>query len=123
MKRARNRSTTTADAPTAGAVPGFAALAAALRAEGGVDAPGGGGRRRAFGADALKTGGKIFAMVAQGTLVLKLPAARVEALVAQGRGARFDPGHGRVMREWIALSGGEGEWLALAREARAFVAG
>jgi hypothetical protein len=69
----------------------------------------------------LKVGGKIFAMPAQGTLVLKLPSARVAALVAEGRGQRFDPGHGRLMKEWIALDGGEGEWLELAREAFAFV--
>ncbi|MCU0634359.1 MAG: MmcQ/YjbR family DNA-binding protein [Gemmatimonadaceae bacterium] len=109
--------------PVRRGVPGFAALAATLRAEGGIDAPSAGGRARAFGADALKVGGKIFAMAVQGTLVLKLPAARVTALVAEGRGTRFGPGHGRVMREWIALDGAEDEWLALAREARAFVGG
>ncbi len=61
----------------------------------------------------------------QGALVLKLPAARVDALIAAGRGVRFDPGHGRVMKEWVALagSGDDEDWLALAREARAFVSG
>ena len=77
--------------------------------------------RRGFGSSALKTGGKIFAMVAQETLVLKLPATRIDDLIAASRGAHFDPGHGRVMKEWIALSAPENEWLELAREARAFV--
>jgi hypothetical protein len=101
----------------------FDRLAVAMRAEGGVDDAVPGGARRAFGAGALKVGGKIFAMPAQGTLVLKLPEARVNALIAAGRGQRFDPGHGRIMREWIALAGEESDWLDLAREARGFVAG
>src|SRR5436309_744888 len=100
----------------------FETMAATLRKDGGVDAmetkP-----KRGFGAGALKAGGKVFAMPAQGTLVLKLPATRVDALVAARRGERFDPGHGRVMKEWIALRGGEDEWTTLAREARAFVRG
>ena len=104
-------------------VPGFEKIAAVLRAEGGVDPLDPPSVRREFGAGALKVGGKIFAMPAQGTLVLKLPAARVDALVAGKRGKRFDPGHGRVMKEWIALDGGEKDWLSLTREARSFVGG
>lgn len=98
----------------------FDRLAAILRQEGGVDAAPA-KARRGFGSSALKTGGKIFAMVAQDTLVLKLPATRVDELIGAGRGARFDPGHGRAMKEWIALSVPENAWLELAREARAFV--
>ena len=101
----------------------FARLADTLRREGGVDPAEPEPARRKFGAGALKVRGKIFAMPAQGTLVLKLPANRVDALVAAGLGTRFDLGPGRVMKEWVALSGaGEDRWLALAREARAFVA-
>jgi TfoX/Sxy family transcriptional regulator of competence genes len=77
---------------------------------------------RGFGSAALKVRGKIFAMPSQGTVVLKLPRERVSALVASGAGAPYDPGHGRVMREWVALRGEEDEWLSLAREAYAFVA-
>jgi hypothetical protein len=104
-------------------VAGFERIADVLRREGSVDPAPPAGGRRAFGARALKVGGKIFAMPAQGTLVLKLPATRVAALAAEGRGKRFDPGHGRVMKEWIALDGGEESWLELAREAHAFVRG
>jgi len=109
--------------PSSHDVPGFEKVAAVLRTEGAVDPTDPPSTRRAFGAGALKVGGKIFAMPAQGTLVLKLPAARVDALVAAKRGKRFDPGHGRVMKQWIALDGGEKDWLSLAREARAFVGG
>jgi TfoX/Sxy family transcriptional regulator of competence genes len=71
----------------------------------------------------LKVDGKIFAMFPKGTFVAKLPKARVDDLVAAGRGVHFDPGHGRLMKEWIALDGHEKTWLALAREARRFVGG
>src|SRR5437879_2948566 len=61
--------------------------------------------RRRFGSNGLKVNGKIFAMLAQSTVVVKLPRERVQALVAAGAGEQFDPGHGRRMKEWIALRG------------------
>jgi hypothetical protein len=58
----------------------------------------------------------------KGQFVVKLPKERVGALVTSGRGERFDPGHGRLMKEWLALDQGSDEsWLALAREAMKFV--
>ena len=78
---------------------------------------------RLFASDGLKVHGKIFAMLVRGNLVVKLPKARVDALVAAKQGERFDPGHGRLMKEWVVIEPGAGEWLALAREARTFVAG
>lgn len=75
-----------------------------------------------FGARALKAGGKIFAMLARDRLVVKLPRSRVDALVDAGEGERFDPGHGRLMREWLSLDpGSDLPWADLAREALAFV--
>jgi len=79
-------------------------------------------RGRMFGSVGLKTGGKVFAMLVRGTLVVKLPAARVDELVTSDAGWPFDPGHGRVMKEWVCLRpGGEQMCEAYAREARAFV--
>jgi hypothetical protein len=81
------------------------------------------GPKRAFGATSLKTGGKIFAMLVNGRLVVKLPAARVEALVDDGAGRRFDPGHGRIQREWLDVASDDFEtWVALVTESEAFVA-
>lgn len=64
-------------------------------------------------------------MPANGTLVIKLPKDRVDALVQSGAGAYYDPGHGRLMREWVSLHGSDhgsdANWLSLAREAREFV--
>lgn len=102
----------------------FAAIVEALRGEPGVTAPSDEPPvQRGFGADALKIHGKIFAMLSGGRLVIKLPQARVDALVAAGEGARFDPRRdGRLMKEWLVVAPmAEERWLALAREARAFV--
>ena len=94
-----------------------------------VDRPGttygsdGSGPQRAFGSTSLKTGGKIFAMLVNGRLVVKLDRRRVDELVASGVGEQFDPGHGRLMKEWLAVeSASDDVWRALATEAEAFVA-
>ncbi len=45
-------------------------------------------------------------------------AALVETMVRHG-----DPGHGRLMREWLAVrSKSDDAWLSLATESEAFVA-
>jgi len=59
---------------------------------------------RVFGSTGLKTHGKTFAMLVKDRLVVKLPRHRVEELLAAGVAERFDPGHGRLMREWIGLT-------------------
>ena len=81
------------------------------------------GASRSFGAGTLKTGGKIFAMLVNGALVLKLPKSRVDALVNAGTGTRFDANKGKPMKEWVVLeaSHSDADWLELAREAKAFV--
>ncbi len=58
----------------------------------------------------------------KGRFVAKLPHARVDELVRNGTGEYFDPGHGRPMKQWIAISGSASLWIALAKEARDFVA-
>lgn len=81
------------------------------------------GRGR-FGTAGLRTHGKIFALLSQGRLVVKLPRARVDALAATGDGERWDPRHdGRQMKEWVSLAPTyAGDWLPLAQEALAYVA-
>lgn len=98
----------------------FAAIVEAFLGDPDVTPPSGQG----FGASGLRVGGKIFAMrSSNGAFVVKLPRQRVDALIAAGRGERFDPGHGRLMKEWLTVKlTSEAEWLLLAREARAFVA-
>jgi TfoX/Sxy family transcriptional regulator of competence genes len=79
---------------------------------------------RMFGSAGLKTHGKTFAMLVKGRLVVKLPRDRVDELLAAGAGDRFDPGHGRLMREWISLAEAADETTrrALMAEALIFVA-
>jgi len=80
--------------------------------------------KRGFGSDAVRTDNRIFAMLSsKRRFVVKLPRRRVDALIASGAGERFDPGHGRLMKEWLAVNPtSKQEWLPLAREAMQFVA-
>ena len=58
---------------------------------------------RMFGSNGMKVADKTFAMFVKGFLVVKLPADRVDELIVRGVGKRFDPGHGRLMKEWVSL--------------------
>jgi hypothetical protein len=78
---------------------------------------------RMFGSTGLKVRTKTFAMLVKGRLVVKLPRERVDHLVASGVGDRFDPGHGRPMREWVSLTLPDpATGRALVTEALTFVA-
>jgi hypothetical protein len=97
----------------------FARVVAALSKEPGVTVGG-----KGFGSSGLKFEGRLFAMVSsKGMFVAKLPNDRVDELVQRDQGERFNPGHGRLMKQWIALSGDEPSWIELAREAYRFVRG
>jgi TfoX/Sxy family transcriptional regulator of competence genes len=81
------------------------------------------GKGGRFGASGLKVDGKLFAMISKGELVLKLPRERVDELIASGKGDRFDPGHGRLMKEWVTIAPRHvRSWPKLADEALEFVA-
>ena len=70
----------------------------------------------------LRVRGKIFAMLAHGALVVKLPADRVTGLVDEGVAERFDAGKERPMREWAEVPAEHADrWDALAGEAFEFV--
>jgi hypothetical protein len=77
------------------------------------------GTGKGFGSGALKVNGKIFAMISsKGQFVVKLSEERVNELVAAGKGSRFDPGRGRVMKEWLVVTADHALWIPLAKEAR-----
>jgi hypothetical protein len=69
----------------------------------------------------LKVNGRIFAMFGRKQFVIKLPKARVDALVKEGVGKNFDPGQGRLMKEWVVVADTGPDWLELAKEAYEFV--
>jgi len=80
-------------------------------------------RASMFGMTVLKVGKRVFAALADGQLIVKLPPPRIEALVSTGVASRFQPfGGPKQMKEWIALpADGTADWVALANESRAFV--
>ncbi len=101
----------------------FARLAATLSKDPRVDAPEV-ARAKGFGSKGLKVARKMFAFESKSRLVVKLPRERVDELVSSGKGERFDPGHGRLMKEWLAIGlRGKALWLPVAREALEFAAG
>ena len=125
----RSAKATPKPAPPAEDDPRFAALLDALAADPRLSAivdaylaDRTSGQRKKFGSNALKVDGKIFAMLSsKGTLVVKLPKARVDAIVAARGGEYFDPGHGRLMKEWLAVASAGLSWIDLAKEAHDFV--
>ncbi|MFL6110867.1 MAG: TfoX/Sxy family protein [Catenulispora sp.] len=102
----------------------FAELVARYLGVEDVTCPGTEPGARGFGRGGLKVNGKLFAMVSQDRLVLKLPADRIDRLLAAGAGDRFDPRkNGVEMREWLMVDpDSDVDWELLAEEARTFVA-
>ncbi|MBF0686166.1 MAG: hypothetical protein IR158_00155 [Cellulomonas sp.] len=79
--------------------------------------------RRHFGTATLRVNGRIAAFTPEDHLVVKLPAARVAALVASGEGLAFPSGR-PPMREWVAIVSDEPQvWHDLIAEALAYVGG
>jgi TfoX/Sxy family transcriptional regulator of competence genes len=77
-----------------------------------------------FGTTGLSVGRKIFAMLHNGRLVVKLDPARCKGLVDGGLAAFFDPGHGRLMKAWVSVTTDHTAiWNSLAAEAKGYVAG
>jgi hypothetical protein len=96
----------------------FEAIAGAHERDPGVT------RGTGFGATAgLRISGKIFAMLLNGQLVVKLPPERVTELENGGAGQRLGTGRGRPYREWIALRPDAVPWPDLASEAYTYVSG
>jgi hypothetical protein len=95
----------------------FWELAEQLLAEPGVT------RSAMMGYPCLRANGAFFACVERttGHLIVKLPALRVDELVATGQALPFAP-NGRTFREWAAFPVAEpDEWSGLLAEARSFV--
>lgn len=63
----------------------------------------------------------MFAFWSKGNLILKLPEKRVDELVTSGEGTRYDPGRGKVQKEWLAVKPTGLTLLPLAKEAMKFV--
>ena len=76
-----------------------------------------------MGMPSLKNGSKMFGGLREAGLLLKLGRDRVDELIASGRAQPFDPsGRGRPMRDWAVLPAPTDDWMALALDAKRFVA-
>ena len=80
-------------------------------------------RRKMFGREGLKVNGKFFAFLDADRLLLKLPQAKREALLAQGHATSavlVSPS----MNKWVAIpyASRAADWDALTDEARQFAA-
>ena len=63
-------------------------------------------------------------MLMKAELVVKLPKAGVDELVASGKGTRFASAHGRPLKEWVTVPVAHRvEWQRLTDDALAFVDG
>ncbi len=78
--------------------------------------------KKMFGTTALTIKGKVFVFPWKGRVVFKLPKERVEEIIASKKGIYFDPGHGRISKEWVAINPNtDSECINLAKEAKNFV--
>ena len=72
-------------------------------------------------AEALQVSGKSFAYPMDDAIVFKLPKSEVDALEAEGRGARLVVGK-RTMKEWVIIPASDGETCQkMARAAYSFL--
>jgi hypothetical protein len=71
--------------------------------------------------ESLKTSKKMFAMFSNGNYVVKLPKERVEVLISSGDGLPYDPGNGKIMKEWVIIPEEfANKWIEYASEAKKF---
>jgi len=77
---------------------------------------------RMFAREGLRIRGKIFAFLGfDGELILKVPADRIEILIAEGDAERMVM-RGRPLREWVTVAPSRADrWGDLMEEAYAFV--
>ena len=79
-------------------------------------------QRRMFGRDGLTVDGRFFAFLDSDRLLLKLPQAKMDALLAEGH-ATSAVSVSPTMNKWVAIpyASRAADWDALMDEAREFV--
>ncbi len=77
---------------------------------------------RMFGSEGVRIRGKVFAFLGfDGTLMAKLPTARIDDLVQAGTARRMIM-KGRPLREWVEVGTDQAEaWAGIIHDARAFL--
>jgi len=72
--------------------------------------------------ESIKTKKKMFAMLNKSEkFILKLPKERVQELLSAGEGKPYDPGNGKIMKEWVIIPMEvKDQWIDLTSEAMKF---
>jgi hypothetical protein len=69
--------------------------------------------------ESLKIWKKMSAMFNSGKNVFKLPKERVEELISSKKGLPYDPGNGKIMKEWMIIpKDNSGKLIGYAAEAK-----
>ena len=64
--------------------------------------------------ESLKIRKKMFAMFNKERFILKLPQSRVTELINSEQGLPYDPGNGKIMKEWVIIPEKlEDKWISL----------
>ncbi|MBK5113862.1 MAG: hypothetical protein KGD59_01740 [Candidatus Heimdallarchaeota archaeon] len=72
--------------------------------------------------ESLKIKRKMFAFPTKdGNLIVKLPKERVTELLSSGEGLPYDPGNGKIQKEWVIIPlKNSDKWIGYAKEAMKF---
>ncbi len=71
--------------------------------------------------EALKIKKKMFAFLNKGNITVKLPKERVTELLSSGEGLPYDPGNGKIMKEWVIIPLKDSDkWINFAKEGMRF---
>ncbi|NPE09805.1 MAG: hypothetical protein GNW80_16105 [Asgard group archaeon] len=71
--------------------------------------------------EALKIKKKMFVFLNMENITVKLPKERVTELLNSGEGLPYDPGNGKIMKEWVTIPlESSDKWIAFAKEGMRF---
>ena len=71
--------------------------------------------------ESLKIRKKMFAFPQEKNIILKLPKERVTEFLNSGEGLPYDPGNGKIMKEWVIIPEKlSDKWFELTEEAKEF---
>ena len=71
--------------------------------------------------ESLKIRKKMFVFFNKDSIIVKLPKKRVTQLLESGVGLPYDPGNGKIMKEWIIIPEKfSDKWISYVSEAKEF---
>ena len=71
--------------------------------------------------ESLKIKKKMFVFLNKENITVKLPKERVAELLNSGEGLPYDPGNGKIMKEWVTIPlASSDKWSAFVKEGMEF---